>query len=123
MVITSDYVIEHLTRYIVQSLPEHQRTLYTYVMDIEDHLADMVATEGEFMARLETDRPHQEAADHFGMTLFELLQSLKEIEEHISDRLEHMVREVSLIDCTSLITSGERQLFYAPLPLLENPKS
>ncbi|MBA2176204.1 hypothetical protein H0266_15005 [Halobacillus locisalis] len=119
----SDYVIEHLTRYILQSLPEHQRALYTYVIDIEDHLADMVATEGEFMARLETDRPHQQAADHLGMTLFELLQSLKDIEEHISDRLEHMVREVSLIDCTHLKTRGNQQLFYVPLPRLEDSNS
>ncbi|MCA0983525.1 hypothetical protein LCL89_05590 [Halobacillus yeomjeoni] len=119
----SEYLIEHITRCIVQSLPEQQRALYKYVVDREDLLADKVTTPGEFMSLLETDQTYQKAADHFGMTWLELLQSLKKIEEHIADGLERMVNEVSWTDCTHLINKEGQQLFYVDFPRINHPTS
>ncbi|MCA0972188.1 hypothetical protein LCM20_16390 [Halobacillus litoralis] len=112
----SDYLIEQWTDWIVGSLPEEQQALYTYVIHMEDRLAEVVATEGEFMDRLKIERPHQLAADRFGMTLFELLQTLRDIEEHVSERLEQMLAEVSWVDCTHLVNGGDRKVFYVSLP-------
>ncbi|MGP4075889.1 hypothetical protein [Halobacillus sp. K22] len=80
----SDYLIKLLTEKIINSFPEEEKVIYNYVIQMEDQIAEEVATPAEFMNRLHVESPHKLAAQAFGMTLFELLQTLKQVDEKIA---------------------------------------
>ncbi|UOQ44302.1 hypothetical protein MUN89_21045 [Halobacillus salinarum] len=117
----SDYLLNLLTRRIVSTLPKKQKDIYTYVVKIEDEIAEEAATKTEFMNRLQHDNPHELAAEHFGLTLFELLQMMKEIEEEVARQLIPMMEAVEWIDCTDLVGAKSelkenQKVFFVPLP-------
>lgn len=117
----SDYLLNILTDHIISTLPQKQRDLYNYVIKMEDDMAEEVDSAGEFITRLKIESPHKLAADHFELTLFELLQVMKEIEEEVARQLPSKMDAVKFIDCTDSIHADlnvkkDQKLYFVSLP-------
>jgi len=117
----NDYLMKLLTDKIINSFPEEEKEIYNYVIQMEDQIAEEVATPAEFMNRLHVDSPHKLAAQAFDLTLFQLLQMLKQVDEKIAHQLEPMLKAVQWKDCTELINERggddtNRKLFYVSIP-------
>ncbi|GGF27715.1 hypothetical protein GCM10010954_28540 [Halobacillus andaensis] len=98
----SDYLIKMLTNKIVASLPKEKREIYAYVINMEDEFAEEADSAEEFMVRLKSESPHKHAAKHFGMTFFELLQTINHIDREIAGQLETRIQLVSWKDYTEV---------------------
>ncbi|MFC0522946.1 hypothetical protein ACFFGV_04985 [Pontibacillus salicampi] len=115
----NNYLIRQLTDKIVRALPKEKKEIYTYVMRMEDEVEKEVATSAEFLDYLKIEAPHKLAAEHFGLTLFELLQIMKDVELDIDQQLTSMMDEVKWMDCTDFVysTSTKKQkVFYVSIP-------
>ncbi|MGR9049714.1 hypothetical protein ACQ4XT_13895 [Halobacillus faecis] len=117
----SDYLMKTLTDHIVRTLPQKKREIYNYVIKMEDEIAEEVTSSGEFMDRLKHDSPHKRAAEHFDLTLFELLQMMKEMEEEIACQLASKMDDVKWIDCTDIIRARSnvkenQKIYFVSLP-------
>ncbi|MCP3028664.1 hypothetical protein [Halobacillus sp. A5] len=99
----SDYLIKILTDKIVASLPKEKREIYDYVINIEDKIAEEAGSAEEFMVRLKSESPHKRAANHFDMTLLELLQTINDIDREIAAQLETKIQLVRWKDYTEVV--------------------
>ncbi|GGD23047.1 hypothetical protein [Pontibacillus salipaludis] len=115
----SDYLVKQLTDKIVRALPKEKKDIYNYVMRMEDDIEKEVATSAEFLDYLRSEAPHKLAAEHFELTLSELLQIMKDVEIDIDQQLTSMMNEVKWVDCTDFFYSASKKnqkVFYVSLP-------
>lgn len=117
----NEYLQKILTENILSTLPEQQKDLYHYVIKMEDDIAEEVDSEEQFMNHLRSVSPHKRAAKHFNMTLFELLNVMKQVEEEISRQLIPMMDAVKWKDCTEIVLSKSQlkenhKVFFVSIP-------
>ncbi|WP_167578612.1 hypothetical protein [Jeotgalibacillus proteolyticus] len=92
--------MEILAREIVESLPELKRNLYQYIVNVEDSLAARSATSEQFMALLVKTAPHQQAAEHFGLSCEKVIMLMRQIEKDIDDQLNDKIKKARWMDKT-----------------------
>lgn len=120
----NEYLQKILTENILSTLPEQQKDLYHYVIKMEDDIAEEVDSEEQFMNHLRSVSPHKRAAKHFNMTLFELLNVMKQVEEEISRQLIPMMDAVKWKDCTEIVLSKSQlkenhKVFFVSIPRVD----
>jgi hypothetical protein len=76
----NEKMMEFFVRGIIASLPINKRMLYQFIEGVEDHLAQQAETKEQ--------SPHHQAANRFGMTIFETVTLMHEIEGEINEKLE-----------------------------------
>ncbi|WJE16290.1 hypothetical protein QRD89_02750 [Halobacillus sp. ACCC02827] len=96
----SHYLRNILKKNVLLQMNPDKRELYTYVIQMEDELAETVSTPDDFIRLISSDQPHRKAARRFGMTLFELLQTMKDLERDIHQHTLEMEAAVRWIDYT-----------------------
>ncbi|NIK27160.1 hypothetical protein FHS45_000251 [Thalassobacillus devorans] len=97
------YLEKLLIDKIVESLPGDKRELYKYVIQMEDEIAAVTATRKEYISYLSINSPHKKAANHFDITLLELLNRMKEIEEEVGKKLIDCMESIEWRDCTDIV--------------------
>ncbi len=105
----NDHLLEILARDIVKHLPESQRNLYTFIVNLEDELAQQANTSDHFMSLLVKHSPHQQAAQHFSMPFGEVMKEMKLIEGIINRELDEKVNKIKWIDYTNKIKEQRRE--------------
>lgn len=89
------------------SLPVNKRRLYQFIESIEDSLAQQSETKEQFLTLLKERLPHQQAANHFNMSLNETVKLMHEIEDEINEKLERKIENYKWIDCTEQVQGNQ----------------
>lgn len=92
-----------LLKGLIESLPEEKRTLYEYMVKMEDTLAQRAVTSEHFISLLIEHAPHKQAAAHFGCSYGEILKRMREIEEELDDQLHTRLSKAKWMNCTCAI--------------------
>ncbi|MEH6962591.1 hypothetical protein V7195_26800 [Priestia megaterium] len=62
------------------------------------------------MTLLKEQSPHHQAADRFGMTIFETVALMQEIEDEINEKLERKLDRYKWIDYTNYATCSKQAI-------------
>lgn len=106
-----------LEKVISRFLSKEERLLYEKVINLENVISEKALTPEHFVDLLRIESPHKQAAAEFNLSLPELLEVLKEIEEKIDNRIEKVNVEARWLDCTNAVsaafeTNENRKYFY-----------
>lgn len=106
-----------LEKVISRFLSKEERLLYGKVINMENVISERALTPEHFVDLLRAETPHKQVAVEFNLSLPELLEVLKEIEEKIENRIEKVNTETRWIDCTNAVsdafeTNENRKYFY-----------
>ncbi|WP_085507042.1 hypothetical protein [Thalassobacillus devorans] len=99
----NEYLEKLLFDKVVESLPDDKKELYKYVIQMEDEIASVTATGKEYISYLSFNSPHKKAANQFNITLLELLNRMKEIEEEVGRKLIDCMESIEWRDCTDIV--------------------
>ncbi|MFP7734713.1 hypothetical protein ACLHDF_15130 [Priestia aryabhattai] len=97
----NEKMMEFFVRGIIASLPINKRMLYQFIEGVEDHLAQEAETKEQFLILLKEQSPHHQAANRFGMTIFETVTLMHEIEGEINEKLERKLDSYKWVDYTT----------------------
>ncbi|MFS0904623.1 hypothetical protein AB3N02_16320 [Priestia aryabhattai] len=106
----NEKMMEVFTRNIIASLSINKRMLYQFIEGVEDHLAQKAETKEQFLTLLKEQSPHHQAANRFGMTIFETVTLMHEIEDEINEKLERKLDRYEWIDYTDYITYSKQAI-------------
>ncbi|MRX73256.1 hypothetical protein GJU40_14000 [Bacillus lacus] len=81
---------DYLLKTAVNKLPEAQKKLYQYVVELENELAEAAETADQFMNLLVKHSPHGQAAITFNMTFQEVYEEMENIERCLALELQNM---------------------------------
>ncbi|GGP12059.1 hypothetical protein [Oceanobacillus neutriphilus] len=106
-----------LDKVISRFLSKEERLLYGKVINMENVISERALTPEHFVDLLRAEAPHKQVAAEFDLSLTELLEILKEIEEKIENRIEKVSTETRWLDCTNVVsgtfeTNENRKYFY-----------
>ncbi|MGD7044709.1 hypothetical protein [Jeotgalibacillus proteolyticus] len=114
----NQHLMEILARQIISELPEDERQLYEYIIEMEDSLAAQSSTSDQFMTLLVKHSPHQQAADRFGLSFEKTMMKMKQIEMKIDDQLDRRLKRVQWTDVSDEVLgsksnrNGNRMIFH-----------
>jgi hypothetical protein len=112
-VTVNEKMMEVFARDIIASLPINKRMLYQFIEGVEDHLAQQAETKEQFLKLLKEKSPHHQAANRFGMTIYETVALMHEIEDEISEKLERKLDRYKWIDYTCYATYPKQTIHSA----------
>lgn len=104
----NEKMMEVFARDIIASLPSNKRMLYQFIEGVEDRLAQQAETKAQFLTLLKEHSPHHQAANRFGMTIYETVAFMHEIEDEISEKLERKLERYKWIDYTDYATYSKQ---------------
>lgn len=96
----NEHLMNIFTCEIIARLPRTKRNVYEYIESMEDQLASQCETKEQFLTLLAEKSPYQLAADRFHMSLQEMYELMKEIEDEINSRLDLKIEKHRWIDYT-----------------------
>lgn len=79
----NEKMMEVFARDIIASLPFNKRMLYQFIEGVEDRLAQKAETKKHFLTLLKQQSPHHQAAERFGMSIYETVALMHEVEDEI----------------------------------------
>lgn len=106
-----------LEKVVNRFLSKEERLLYGKVINMENVISERALTPEHFVDLLRAETPHKQVAVEFGLSLPELLEVLKKIEEKIENCIEKINPETRWLDCTNAVsgtfgTNENRKYFY-----------
>ncbi|MCT1902408.1 hypothetical protein [Oceanobacillus sojae] len=106
-----------LEKVVSRFLSKEERLLYGKVINMENVISERALTPEHFVDLLRAKIPHKQVAVEFGLSLPELLEVLKKIEEKIENCIEKINLETRWLDCTNAVsgtfeTNEKRKYFY-----------
>ncbi|MDG5471975.1 hypothetical protein P6709_09455 [Jeotgalibacillus sp. ET6] len=117
----NQHLMEIMARQIIGELPEDERQLYEYIIEMEDSLAAQSSTSDQFMTLLVKHSPHQQASDRFGLSFEKTMVKMKQIEMKIDDQLEEKMKRVKWTDVSAEVLgsksnrSGNTMIFHVDM--------
>ena len=106
----NEKMMEVFARDIIASLPFNKRMLYQFIEGVEDRLAQKAETKKQFLTLLKQQSPHHQAAERFGMSIYETVALMHEVEDEISEKLEKKLDRYKWIDCTDYATYSKQTI-------------
>ncbi|MEK5036925.1 hypothetical protein [Sporosarcina sp. FSL K6-3457] len=96
----NERLMASLLRSEVKKLSEEKRSLYRFVSEIEDCLAQSADTADHFLSLLVEHAPYELASRHFGLPYTEVARLMDDIEIELTIKMEMRCKRLKLIDCT-----------------------
>jgi Na+/phosphate symporter len=105
-----------LLRSEVKKLSEEKRSLYQFVIELEDSLVEIAETADHFLSLLAEKSPYERASQHFGLPVIKVIRLINDIEEELNEKVERRYERSKWIDYTDQLkqmgaVEGEKQLF------------
>lgn len=112
----NERLMESLLRSEVKKLSEKKRSLYQFVIKIEDSLAQSANTADHFLSLLVEYSPYELAGHQFDLPIKEVVRLMNDIEEELNKKIEIRCARSKWIDYTDRLQQtndeeGEKQLF------------
>ena len=112
----NERLMESLLRSEVKKLSEVQRSLYQFVVEIEDCLAQSADTVDHFLSLLVKYSPYELASRHFGLSIEKVVRLINDIEVELNNKVEIRCASSRWIDYTYRLQQpnageGEKQVF------------
>lgn len=112
----NERLMESLLRSEVKKLSEEKRSLYQFVVEIEDCLAHSADTANHFLSLLVEYSPYELASRHFDLPIKKVVRLMNDIEVELNKKVEIRCARSKWIDYTDRLqqTADEdedKQLF------------
>ena len=112
----NERLMESLLRSEVKKLSEEQRSLYQFVVKMEDSLAQRADTADHFLSLLVKYSPYELASRHFGLSIKKVVRLMNDIEVELNKKVEIRCARSKWIDYTDRLQQpnageGEKQVF------------
>ncbi|PLR68490.1 hypothetical protein [Bacillus sp. UMB0893] len=103
----NEHLMNIFTREIISRLPRTKKNVYQFIEGMEDQLASQCETKEQFLTLLAEKSPYQQAADRFHMSLQEMHELMKAIEDEINNRLDLKIKKHRWIDYTDKVLKNQ----------------
>ncbi|MFC5592103.1 hypothetical protein ACFPRA_24815 [Sporosarcina soli] len=105
-----------LLRSEVKKLSEEKRSLYQFVIELEDSLVEIAETADHFLSLLAEKSPYEHASQHFGLPVIKVIRLINDIEVELNEKVDRRYKRSKWIDYTDQLkqigaVEGEKQLF------------
>ena len=112
----NDRLMASLLRSEVRKLSEEKRSLYQFVIEIEDSLAESAETADHFLSLLVEYSPYELASHHFDLPIKKVARLMGDIEVELTEKIETRCGKMKWIDYTNHLQkmveeSRDKQLF------------
>lgn len=112
----NDRLIKSLLRSEVRKLSEEKRSLYQFVIEIEDCLAQSADTVDHFLSLLVEYSPYELAGRHFDLPIQKVVHLVTAIEVELTEKIETRCGKMKWVDYTDRLQQtpeegGDKQLF------------
>lgn len=112
----NDRLIKSLLRSEVRKPSEEKRSLYQFVIEIEDCLAQSADTVDHFLSLLVEYSPYELAGRHFDLPIQKVVHLVTAIEVELTEKIETRCGKMKWVDYTDHLLQtaeegGSKQLF------------
>ncbi|HJF33940.1 MAG TPA: hypothetical protein K8V56_19420 [Sporosarcina psychrophila] len=112
----NDWLMDSLLRSEVKKLSEEKRSLYQFIVEIEDCLVQSAETPDHFLSLLVEYSPYELAGRHFDFPIKKVVSLMNAIELELDEKIEIRCTRLKWIDYTAQLEQtadldGEKQLF------------
>ena len=95
-----DRLMVFLLRSEVKKLTEEKRSLYQFVIELEDSLAESAETADHFLSLLVENSPYELAGRHFKLPITKVVHLMTAIEVELTGKIETRCGKMKWVDYT-----------------------